>query len=305
MKLILGVIFSLSLVSGVHACDICGGASNSLTVGMLANSKQHFISLRSSARWFKSYPSPDGDGFRDISQQRFISNELFGRWRLNRRIQLMGFIPFVTNTMKDSVRTTFTGLGDMTILTNFVLFDSSDSLSTKMRQIGSLGFGVKAPTGKYFELGLDELNMLPGSGSWDFIANLNYSVQGRRYGLQLESSYTFKTANKFAYRFGNALSSSLVVFRKMNLKKNSAFIPQVGFSYFHNDEDLKGGELSEDTYNGGNQLNAQLNLNFIIQKVGVFCQTSIPIYQNLNRDLVKQELYLRLGFSYFITNRTK
>lgn len=294
----------MSLVSGAQACDICGGATNSLTVGMLANSKQHFISLRSSARWFKSYPSPDGDGFRDISYQRFITNELIGRWRLNPRIQLMGFVPVVMNTMQDSVRRNFSGLGDISILTNLVLFDSSDSLKAKSKQIGSIGLGLKTPTGKYFELGLDELNMLPGSGSWDFIANLNYSLQGKRYGLQLESSYTIRTENKFDYRFGNALSSSLLAFRKFSLKRNSAFIPQLGLSYFHNDQDRKGGSISEDTYNGGDQLNAQINLNFIIQKVGVFCQASVPVYQKLNRDLVKQELFMRIGFSYFINNKT-
>lgn len=287
----------------VLACDVCGCASSAFTVGMLPNSKFHLVGVRSTLRWFESYPSPDGDGYRDISTQFFTSTDFVGRYRISKRFQVQAYIPFVHNTKTDSIVTSIQGLGDVVVLGSFVFVDNMDSLSRRIRSVGTIGFGVKAPSGQSFKLGFDEVNMMPGSGSTDFIANVNYALQFQNFGLQNESAFTYKTENKYKYRFGNALSISQVAYYRWKISKNTTLVPQLGFNYSHNWKDRKNGIYAEESFNGGNVYNALANLSVYYKNMMFNGQCYIPIKQNLNENLVNQKAMIRLGINYFIKSK--
>lgn len=301
-RLLMAMLFVITTVIS-FACDICGSASSAFSVGMLPTSKHHFIGLRSTVRWFESQPAPDGHGYRGISSQLFTSSELFGRYKLGKRIQLQGFIPYVINQKTDSVVTTIHGLGDVVVMGNFVFIDNMDSTSKKIRHSGTVGIGVKAPTGKFFKLGFEEINMLPGTGAVDLMANVNYSVQFNKIGLQNETGFTYKTTNKYKYRFGNALSVTQLVYYRVDLNNGLKIIPQLGLNYLHNWKDMKNGILSEDTFNGGNLLNGQVSVFVIYKSWGVSLQVQIPLIQQLNRGYVSQKMMLRCGVNYFISSK--
>jgi len=303
MKHLIGGLFILLTTSGVYACDICGGASNSLTVGLLTNNQNHFVGIRSSMRWFESSPTPDDHGYLGISHQQFTTTELFGRWRVNKRFQILGFVPFVFNSKIEDVRTNISGLGDVILMGNFIYLNNSDSKSASFKHIGTIGIGVKAPTGSYFRLGFDEVNMLPGTGSWDGILNTSYLIQKDDFGMQNEASYTYKTENKYAYRFGNALSYTGLFYYRWSPKENIQIIPQLGMSYTHNWQDEKNGQQSEDTFNGGNMFGAQLNLRMIVNQVGINLEGNLPLSQNLNRGYVQQKGMIRVGINYYINDK--
>lgn len=288
----------------VLACDVCGCASSAFTVGMLPNSKFHLVGVRTTFRWFESYPSPDGDGFRDNSTQFFTSTDLVGRYRIGKRFQVQAFVPFVHNSKTDSTTTTISGLGDVVVMGNYVFVDNMDSLSRKFRNVGTIGLGVKAPSGQYFKLGFDEVNMMPGSGSTDLIANVNYAFQFRNLGFQNESGFTYKTENKYNYRFGNALSITQVAFYRWKINENTILVPQLGVNYAHNWKDRKNGVYAEDSFNGGSVFNAMANLFVYYKNVGVYGQFFLPIQQNLNENLVNQKAMIRLGINYFIKSKT-
>lgn len=303
MKRLILVLWLMCLSVYTHACDICGCAANAFSVGMLPNSKHHFIGVRSTFRWFESKPAPDGHGFRENSEQFFMTTELFGRYKIGRRFQVQAFIPYVYNQKTDSIKTGIHGLGDVVALGNFVFVDNMDSLNKKVRHSGTIGLGVKAPTGEFFRLGFEELNMLPGTGSVDFLANLNYSIQFRKFGLQNETGFTYKTANKYKYQFGNALSVSQVFFYRWDVNANLKIIPQIGVNFMHNWKDRKNGELSEDTFNGGNIYNSQFNLFLLYRNIGVNAQVFVPIAQQLNRGYVSQKALFRIGLTYFFESK--
>lgn len=299
MKQFVLAILLLSLSVNSYACDICGCAANAFSVGMLPNSKHHFLGVRSTFRWFESKPAPDGHGFRETSQQFFTTTEVFGRYKIGNRFQVQAFVPYVYNQKTDSVRMNIQGLGDIVALGNYIFVDNMDSLNAKVRHSGTIGIGVKTPTGKFFKLGFEELNMLPGTGSIDFLANLNYSVQFGKFGLQNETGFTYKTENKYKYQFGNALSISQMAFYRWDINSDLKLIPQIGVNFMHNWKDRKNGELSEDTFNGGNIYNGQINLFVLYRNVGVNAQVFVPIYQQLNRGYVSQKSMFRIGLTYF------
>lgn len=300
---ILGLLLILSSGTQVLACDICGCASSAFTVGMLPSGKYHLLGVRSTMRWFESYPAPDGHGYRGNSRQFFTSTDLVGRYRLGQRFQVQAFIPYVHNQKTDSVNTQIHGLGDIVAMGNYVFVDNMDSLNRKFRQAGTLGLGLKSPTGQFFKLGFDEVNMLPGSGSFDFIANVNYAVQRKNVGLQNESSFTYKTENKYKYRFGNALSISQVFYYRWKINENVIFVPQVGLNYNHNWKDRKNGVYSEDSFNGGTVMNA-LGSFFVSYKNFTFSgQVFMPLKQRLNENLVDQKAIIRFGLNYFIKSK--
>lgn len=302
-KIVLGMMLLIAGTSSSFACDICGCAANAFSVGMLPNSRHHFVGVRSTFRWFESQPAPDGHGYRGISSQFFSTTDLYGRYKIGRRFQVMVFVPYVYNQKTDSVVTPVHGLGDVTAIGNFVFIDNMDSIGQVFRHSGTIGLGVKAPTGKFFKLGFDEVNMLPGTGSVDIIANVNYSVQYRKFGLQNETGFTYKTENKYKYRFGNALSISQVFFYRWDVSSDLKIIPQIGFNFMHNWKDRKNGQLSEDTFNGGNIYNVQVNLFILYKYLGINAQVYIPLTQQLNQGLVSQKAMFRIGINYFFESK--
>lgn len=289
----------------LKACDICGCASSSFSMGLLPTSKHHFIGLRSSIKNFESREI-HALSSRFDSEQHFISNEIFGRYKISKKIQVFALIPYVYNVKKDSSSTLkIDGLGDPVLLLNYAFVDNTDSLSKKFKQSGTIGIGTKFPLGQYFKLGFSEINMLPGTGSFDFISNLNYSIQYRSYGFQNETSFSLKTENKYMYRFGNAFTTSNMLFYRWNLNENLKLVPQLGMNYNFNWKDIKNGQKSEDTFNGGGIFNAQFNLFLIYKSFGLNLNMYVPVNQQLNEGYVRQKNSFRLALNYFINEKSK
>jgi hypothetical protein len=188
---------------------------------------------------------------------------------------------------------------------NYVIFDNSDSIQKKFRHNFNFGTGLKLPTGKYFKLGFDELNMLPGSGSWDYLLNLNYYLQFKSFGFQNESSFSIRTENKYSYQFGNAFSNSNLVFYKWEINKIFKIVPQIGFNFNYNWKDRKGGIIENNSFNGGKLFSSQINLNFFYKTWNFGAQVFVPISQNLNDGYVTQKCSFRVNVNYFINKKTK
>ncbi|MES2587449.1 MAG: hypothetical protein V4622_00630 [Bacteroidota bacterium] len=292
-------VFLFSVYS--YSCDICGGATSSFSLGLLPNSKHHIIGLRYIS---KTFESRDLHTYKIHSSENFTSSEIFARFKLSNKFQLLSSIPYIYNVRKTNLeKQTIKGLGDINLLSNYVFVDNADSLTKKVKHTGTIGLGVKLPTGTYNILGFTELNMLPGTGSFDYLANVNYSLQYRSVGLQNETSFSYKTENKYLYRFGNNFSSSQIFFYRWVLNQNLKIIPQIGLNYSHNWKDIKNRKKSEDTFNGGDILNAQMNLFISYKNWGFSSQIYLPIYQNLNQGYVTQKSTFRLSINYFISKK--
>lgn len=301
------------LLSGIfsHACDVCGCAASSFSLGLLPSSNHHFIGIRSGWRTFKTTHPPLFGTQEAPSDQLFMTSELYGRWKINRKFQLLGIVPYVQNQEQQALNNyTLRGLGDITVLGNYVFIQNTDSLSRRWKQSGTIGIGVKSPTGKFDRSSTtttEELligrNMYPGTGAFDFIANLNYSTQRGSWGYLTESSFSYKTANQTGYQFGHAVSTTHLAFYRWNINENLKFLPQAGVNYNHNLSDRIDGKPTDLSYNGGTLVNAQLSVAVLYKNWALTALGQVPVYQQLGNGYVVQKAAFRLGINYFITRK--
>lgn len=290
--------------SAAWACDVCGCASSSFSLGLLPSSNHHFIGLRTSMRTFRTTHPPLFGIQEPSSSEFFTTTELLGRWKINQRFQLIGVVPYIINTQESVERKLLIqGIGDVTVLGNYVFIENTDSLTRNFKQAGTFGLGVKAPTGRYDNTNVNNRNMLPGSGTVDFLATLNYSLQKGSWGYLTESSFNYKTANKYDYQFGHALGTSHMAFYRWVLNENLRILPQLGFGYNHNFRDRIKGKVTDDSFNGGTLFNAQATLAVLYKNWAVSASYFQPLYQDLGNGYVDQLTSFRFGINYFIQKR--
>jgi hypothetical protein len=291
-----------------NACDICGCAASSFSLGIMPGSQSHFVGLRSSFRSFKTTHPPLFGINEPGSNEFFTSTDLLFKIRLHKRFQVLGIVPFVYNQqIPDDTRMAFNvnGLGDISLLGNFVFINTTDSIAVKVKQAGTIGLGVKSPTGKHDNSVIQNRNMLPGSGSLDFLASFNYSVQKGAWGFFNETSFSYKGENDENFQFGHAFSTSNIAFYRWAITENMRLIPQVGLQFSHNERDKINGIITDLSFNGGNLLNVQTGFVFMHKNLAINPTVWLPVYQDLSEGYVDQKLNVRLTINYFIKSNRK
>jgi hypothetical protein len=194
-------------------------------------------------------------------------------------------------------------LGDISILGNYVFIQNTDSLTRKFKQAGTIGIGSKLPTGFSDNSTISNRNMLPGTGSFDFLFTVNYSIQKGVLGYLTESSFIVKTQNKSNYQFGNALTTSHLVFYRWAITENLRVIPQAGINYNFNFRDAQNGKITNDSYNGGSIINAQFTVATICKNWMFSANYYAPLTQHLGNGYVTQKAAFRFSINYFINKK--
>src|SRR5690606_1503481 len=120
------------------------------------------------------------------------------------------------------------------------------------------GGGIKLPVGAYDEIAIKYGEglpiMQPGTISWDFIVNANYTVRYKSIDINTDLSYTFITPNNNNYKFGNRLSTGITAFYWWQ-RKGITVLPQSGMRL-----DIASGDFENysrrirNDMSGGNQL---------------------------------------------------
>ncbi|MBV9961715.1 MAG: hypothetical protein JO072_05655, partial [Parafilimonas sp.] len=187
-KLFLSIIILFTIsITAIYACPICGCGVGGFYIGLLPTYKSQFLGLRYGYSHYETRLKDDPSQF---SHDHYHQVELYGGVTLGKHWQLMGFLPYHFNhqIMDDGVFDK-NGLGDMSLLANYKLWESSklNKNNTLFHQQFWLGAGIKLPTGKYgvnftdtANAALDELlgdvNSQMGTGSTDFIFNAMYNI---------------------------------------------------------------------------------------------------------------------------------
>jgi hypothetical protein len=238
-----------------------------------------------------------------VSNEFYNTVQLWGRFYVGKHLQLFAFLPYVSNLKKeDGVATTISGLGDATILVNYRILGSKES-SSQWKQNLQAGGGVKLPTGAYdvnsiqYTEGLP--NMQPGTNSWDFIANANYTLRHKQTGINIDASYTMTTPNSIQYKYGNRFSAGALGFYWLQ-KKSWSILPQAGLRF-----DVAGTDYDNYSYrwendmSGGEQLYASAGVQAYYKRVGVQLMGHLPLMQHYASGLVKAGFKTEAGV-YFL-----
>jgi hypothetical protein len=269
-----------------QACDICGCGVGSYYFGIMPQFNKNFIGLRYRNMQFESHLNS-----RLLrTNEYFRTTELWGRFYINPKVQIMTFLPYSSNTQTDINNTSknLQGINDIVLMANYNLLNLSMKNDTTMRTFKHslwLGGGLKLPTGKY---DFDEQdtgqvanpNFQLGSGSVDFLLTAFYNVRYKNWGFNQDLSYKINTKNGKDYRFGNRVSGNSNVFYIHQFSKKFAIMPYGGLYYEHSGKDHRAGQQILET--GGHLIASNLGVDmYAFKRLNFGLNYQIPIRQNL------------------------
>lgn len=159
--------------------------------------------------------------------------EARGQVWLGERFNLTGSIPVVNNFQAvDGIRhADIYALGDPMLLARYVILGSeSGPDTTRLRHRLTGGLGVKVPMGRtdveQYGKELDH-DLQPGTGTWDGLASLEYSLRGARWGTSLGLMGRYNGEMAGGHRMGHSGSLTAEVFRAYRTK-HLQFLPSLG-----------------------------------------------------------------------------
>jgi len=280
-----------------NACEICGCGVGNIYIGILPQFSNRFIGMRYQFNKFRTRLSNDPSQF---SRDFYQSLELWGGWNISKRFQVLALIPYNFNHQSSDEGITDTkGLGDVSLLGNYKVFDRSHRNATQQLWLGA---GIKLPTGKF---AVDETdpdvaslaNTQLGSASTDFLLNAMYNIRIKRLGINATTTYKLNTVNRDDYKFGNRFSANGFVYYAF-FASNVVISPNLGLLYEQTGRSkLKGDEID---LTGGKILQSSIGAEMSFKKVSVGLNTQLPIAQNFaenqTRARVKGMLHISFAF---------
>lgn len=297
MKKLLILMGFITITFSSQACEICGCGVGNFYLGMMPRYNNQFIGLRYRYMSFTSTPHDDHS---EYSHDTYRSMELWGGMKLGKKWQAMAFVPYQMNQrITNEKSTTSNGLGDITLLFNYRLLNSAIA---KGNQQLWLGGGAKLPTGKYKidftnpENNLGDPNAQAGSGSVDFLANINHNLSLGKWGLNTTANYKVNTTNTSNFKFGNRFTVSSLAYHRFQAK-SVGITPVLGGLY--ENASANRFEKSEVEMTGGYALFASSGLELSLKKVALGFNAQLPLSQNfsMNQTQAKSRGLIHLTFT--------
>lgn len=286
MKKVFFIFLALLAAHGTMACDVCGCSLGGSYFGILPQFNKNFVGLRWSQARFHAYMNHQSDYLKpETSNDTYQKLELWGRYYVNKRIQLFAFIPYSFNSMKGTEQVVSShGLGDITVIGNYLLLNTGEDKTKKFKHTWMAGAGVKLPTG---DSNLEDKGVLVnpnfqlGTGSLDFLLSTVYTLRYQKAGLSVESGYKINTRNRNDYVFGNQFHASSQIFYWQNAGM-FAFLPNAGVYFEQAAKHRDGTILQANT--GGSSVQLTAGLETYVKGFTVGFTYKHPVNQHYNSD---------------------
>lgn len=286
MKKVFFISLALLAAHGMMACDVCGCSLGGSYFGILPQFNKNFVGLRWSQARFHAYMNHQSDYLKpETSNDTYQKLELWGRYYVNKRIQLFAFIPYSFNSMKGTEQVVSShGLGDITLIGNYLLLNTGEDKTKKFKHTWMAGAGVKLPTG---DSNLEDKGVLVnpnfqlGTGSLDFLLSMVYTLRYQKAGLSVESGYKINTRNRNDYVFGNQFHASSQLFYWQNAGL-FAFLPNAGVYFEQAAKHRDGTILQANT--GGSSVQLMAGLETYVKGFTVGFTYKHPVNQHYNSD---------------------
>jgi hypothetical protein len=198
-----------------QACDICGCSVSNYNPFLFQYLSRNYVNVSYIHRMYHTQVGTELAG-----RQIYNSLLLTGQYSITKKIQLVAMIPYQQNKLENTGDTrNLSGLGDITLLGNYKLWDR---MSNANRQTVLIGGGVKLPTGQYTPAKngeIDDQNFQLGTGSVDYLLNGSYRLAVGKWSVGVAASYKYNTQNKDHYRYGDVVSSGVTTAYNINLSK--------------------------------------------------------------------------------------
>ncbi|UKN02829.1 hypothetical protein K6119_04775 [Paracrocinitomix mangrovi] len=229
------------------ACDGC-----SVYLGLTPNDEKHNIGLYYRYRSMHGQYSLSGtqtltkhashgnnpNFWGNTITENYNTFELRANLIFNYRLKTYIILPFTLNNqlINNISQYPIYGFGDPVIIQSYQLIDPLKTYKNEnFTQRLELGMGIKAPLGKIDKLVNNErpnLDLQPGSGSWDIIWMMKYNMKIKNTGFMSMANYKWNTMNSELYKYGNTFNFNLMMFYQTKIK-SLTFLPMAG-TYFEN-----------------------------------------------------------------------
>lgn len=284
------------------ACNVCSSTSMGNSIGILPQFKSHFIGVRETYRRYEStHPASILNPVANSSKETYYNTELWGRWYPMPKLQVFAFLPINKfNKVSNQTSTSISGVGDASLLLNYLLYKTKDSSERKLKQALFVGSGIKLATGRY---NANEFaNYQLGTGSNDWLLNASYTLRYQAFGLMSEMNYKYNGSNQYHYQFGHKSSLNERVFCFLNQSKFSSML-YTAFVLEKSKADRLNG-IHQD-YTQGYAQYLQLGVDFYIKKLQIGASAVKAIKQNLGEGQIKEFPRLQFNLIYYFNPKSK
>lgn len=242
--------------------------------------------------------------------ETYQTAELRGSFYIRDKWKTTIILPYVHNnqSIENTTRYDLHGFGDPIVLQSYQLYSTKkDTTNQPFYQRLLIGGGIKFPLGKttrMFENGKPNLDLQPGSGSWDLISFAAYTFKYKFLGMENNVNFKWNGKDVFQYKYGNTLNatSSLfaqVEFKVVTLRAYSGLYfekAQMDETHYYFDEPPM---IHGDT--GGNVLFANYGVKVFLDKFTIFGEYQDNIHSKLNgytQLLTRNRINLGLTYNF-------
>ncbi len=297
-KFILLFLFIVGISTASRACPYCGCGNSNFQIGVLPTFSNAFVGVRYSYSYYKT------DSGSQFSRDYFHTMELWGGFKKG-KFQFMAFVPYIAvHKLSDDGVINSSGIGDITLLGNYQLFSKVTSVTEDKRYFGNvlwIGGGVKLPTGQSTvdvndpDFTVGEFTNTPGTGSTDYLLNVNHSLFIGSSGLVTNIAYKINGKNNQDYQYGNRLYFNTAFFHSFTAG-DYTIRPTAGLNVVMNAANKF--QSQEVEFSSGYVLNGMMGVNVQRNKVGLLINGFAPISQDLFHGLTQAQERTSIALTY-------
>lgn len=233
-NIITGILLVLS--SHVLACDNCNIYLNlspndyQNSVGIYLRQRMMFGEYNQIGEMIATRHTGHGNDMAFWGQmvdETYQTYELRGNYFFNQKWKATVVLPFINNQQRigGKRRYQINGIGDPILLTAYQVFNTKrDTLKQNYSHRLTIGAGIKFPLGKtalQYENEIPNLDLQPGSGSWDGLAFLAYQVKWKLMGINTNLNVKRNGKDQHEYRYGATFNLTTNLFTDLKLKKTT------------------------------------------------------------------------------------
>lgn len=302
IKQLISIAFIMLSGAAYAGCDMC-----SMYLGLNPNYTKNTIGLRYRYSLYQDQGMHQhgGSGTHvhptdgSVYNREFNTVELWGMFYPTQKLQVITFVPFMTNVIRHLGRReeVISGLGDVSLMARYQIFQTSSD-STRFRQRLFAGLGVKLPTGEYRSLyndGMLDPHIQPGTGSTDISFSVGYLLKFGLWGFNNEVNYKLNSQNSNAYRFADRFSNTSTVFYTIEMKE-VVLMPNAGAYIETSAYDKDHG--TEMVATNGTILNATAGLDLYRKRYSLTMNYHLPVMVRLNDPTGDHRSRLQVGLNY-------
>jgi hypothetical protein len=226
--------------------------------------------------------------------------EVTGNFFINKLWSIQAILPLINNVqaIDGLAKYNVWGVGDPVIMGSYQIFNTKNTAdSIKFAHRLTAGLGVKIPFGSTSyssPFGKPNLDLQPGSGSWDGLVILTYIAKVNSFGLFVNANYKLNTANRDQYQYGNTFNSSVYFFYQKKLNERITIMPTLGI--YTEMAGFDKNNATKEAETGGENFLGDIGLTIFMKKIRLSANFQ-PLLASNMRSATQIDIKNRMIFS--------